>query len=611
MRVLLIIPTSGYKQGYPTFFSSADFPAGFAYLASAIHNAGHEVFGLNPNNDASYKSAYDMVHDKIVHSINTNKPDLIGLGGLSTDFKFIKDAMRIIRELVPDTPIVCGGGIVSFDPEFIFSTLRPNFCIIGEAEEILIQLINKLESGKQDYEAIANLGYWNNNVAKFTERNFNYIDLDKRAFPDYEPFGLKKTLNEYAMATRYVYRYTRPNPRPITIVSARGCPFSCTFCVHNREGKYRARSIENIMAEIKELYEQYHFNVLIILDELFVAKKERLRDFCIALNDSRQKYGWDFDWIFQTHANSSLDSEVLEMARKAGCYCFTYGVESASPRVLASMNKKIKPSQIAKATDIANSVEIGFYAALIFGDVAETEETIHESMSFFSQHLTDTHIYAAAISPYPGSKLYNDCIKKGLISDKLDYYEHIDEQIYNMTTIPNRVWFPWVYLTIYLWRFFQFAKSTNALRWTIDADAVDDPVAGYYKKNVYKVYAKCPHCEKESYYREILTDNRVTATGANKSAFSFEGFVMRVVGLGANKYKLPQMVIRGGLFFMLSFWRPLFKFLKPLMGEDEFTQSFVTGCQRCNKRITVKIPMGSVKHRFNTIRKLLRMVLGK
>src|SRR3990170_1147424 len=109
MKVLLILPTFRYNQGYPSFYSNTDFPAGFAYIASAIRNSGHDVIGLNPNNDYSYKSAYEMVYDKISQSLLKNKPDLIGLGGLSIDFKFIKDAIQIIREKTPETPIVLGG----------------------------------------------------------------------------------------------------------------------------------------------------------------------------------------------------------------------------------------------------------------------------------------------------------------------------------------------------------------------------------------------------------------------------------------------------------------------------------------------------------------------
>lgn len=610
MKVLLILPTSGYKHGYPAFFSSADFPAGFAYIATAVRNAGHEVIGLNPNNDASYKSAYEMVYDKISQSLLKNKPDLIGLGGLSTDFKFINDAMQIIRGKTPKTPIVCGGGIVNCDAEFIFSTLRPDFCIIGEGEETIVNLINMLEHSVQDYGKIVNLGYWDNGTPIFTKRNFEYIALDKRAFPDYEPFGIKTMLDDFSMATRYVYRYTRPNPRPMTIVSARGCPFLCSFCVDKKYSKdraYRTRSIENIMQEIKELYDQYHFNILIILDELFVAKKARLREFCIALIEAREKFGWDFDWVFQTHANSSLDREAFELAKKAGCYCFTYGVESASPRVLASMNKKSKPSQIVEALNIADTVGIGFYAAFIFGDIAETTETIQESMIFFTKYCLDTHIYSAAISPYPGSRLFDNCQRTGLINDKMDYYEHIDEQIFNMTKIPNRVWFPWSYLVIYLWRFFQFAKSANATYCEVDIESKNDPISRYYKKTIYKIRANCPHCTKENYYRELLRSKEEAFVDSKN--WSIGAFLKRVAGLNNNKYNIPRLIGKGAFFLLISFRHPLFKTLKPLMGETEYITSFTTGCQHCNKRINVNISTSNINHRFNTIRKLLKKIL--
>jgi radical SAM superfamily enzyme YgiQ (UPF0313 family) len=605
MKVLLIIPTFGYKQGYPRFFSSADFPTGFAYLASAIRNGGHEIFGLNPNNDASYKSAHEMVSAKIAAALKKNKPDVVGLGGLSTDYKFIKDAIKIIRSINPSIRIVLGGGIINFDAEFIFSALCPDFCIIGEAEENFVKLLNSLERRENNFSEIPNLGYWDNNAPQFSKRNFDFGALDERAYPDYGPFDLSEMLDEYSMATRYVYRNTRPNPRPITIVSARGCPFSCTFCVHDRGGKYRSRSINNIILEIKELYEKYHFNILIILDELFIAKKDRLREFSLAILDGKEKYGWDFDWIFQTHANASLDREVFELAKRAGCYCFTYGVESASPRVLASMNKKTKPVQIIEGVQIANSLGLGFYSSLIFGDVAEDAETIRESMAFFSQHLVDTHIYSAAISPYPGSKLFDDCLKNGIIRDKQNYYEHIDEQIYNMTRMPDRLWFPWAYLVIYLWRFFQFVKSTDATSCIIDEDATNDRIAKYYKQAVYKIWAVCPHCGKEGLYREILADPRKSAADKQNILTSIKSFPLRFVGLSINKYNVPKIILSGGFWLLLGLRNPLLKTLKPLLGEREFSRSFTTGCQHCNKRIKVNVQEACIEHGFNKIRRLL------
>ena len=102
---------------------------------------------------------------------------------------------------------------------------------MGEAEEIIVQLANMLESDRRDYDQIENLGYWKNGTALFTKVNFNYIDINQRPFPDYEPFGIREMLDKHSLATRNLYRYTRPYPRPMIIVTARGCPFNCTFCV--------------------------------------------------------------------------------------------------------------------------------------------------------------------------------------------------------------------------------------------------------------------------------------------------------------------------------------------------------------------------------------------
>ena len=159
MKVLLIVPTHKYKQVYPAFLSVSDFPTGFAYLTSSLRQAGHEVFGLNLNNITGYKSAYDMISNRIPLCLKEVKPDLIGIGGLSGDYKFIKDAMRVIRGET-DTPIVLGGGIITHDAEFIFNLLKPDFCIIGEAEEAIVQLADMVQSGKKDFASIDNLGYW-------------------------------------------------------------------------------------------------------------------------------------------------------------------------------------------------------------------------------------------------------------------------------------------------------------------------------------------------------------------------------------------------------------------------------------------------------------------
>ena len=308
MKVMLIVPTFHYKTEYPAFLSASDFPAGFAYLASSLKQAGHEVFGCNPNNTPGYVSAKAMIADVITKKIAEVKPELIGLGGLCTDYAFLRDAIQIIRGINPNIPIVLGGQIVTNDAEDVFNILKPDWAIKGEADNLIVEITNG------DFDKY-----------KGTIVNGFSPDVDALPFPDYEPFGIQDMLDNYSMATRLLYRYSRPDARPFNIVASRSCPFNCTFCVHgHRDAPYRARSIENIMEEIRVSYEKYRFNILILLDELFAVNKKRMVDFCAGLFEGKKRYGWDFDWMFQTHASAKLDAESLAMARQAGCFFFTY-----------------------------------------------------------------------------------------------------------------------------------------------------------------------------------------------------------------------------------------------------------------------------------------------
>jgi radical SAM superfamily enzyme YgiQ (UPF0313 family) len=605
MRVLLIVPTFRYKYTYPFFLTVSDFPVGFAYLASALSNAGQQVHGLNLNNDSSYGAAYEMIYDKISRSLQEIKPELICLGGLCTDFKFLNDAIQIIRKLAPDVPIVCGGGIVNNDPEFVFRALHPDFCIIGEGEEILVQLASMLESNSREYEQISNLGYWNNGAARFTKQDFNYIDINFRHFPDYEPFGINEMLDNYSMAARYLYRYSRLNPRPMPIVTARGCPFNCTFCVHQKGPRYRARSLENIMQEIEFLYERYHFNILIILDELFAVNKQKMNDFSNSILEARRTKGWDFDWAFQTHASASLDRETLENAKKAGCYFFSYGLESASPMVLASMNKRTKPAQIIQAIEMANSTRVGFGGNFIFGDVAETPETIRETFNFFSKYCDGLHTYFAYIQPYPGSKLFDDCIKKGIITDKLEFYKHIDEHAWNMTAMPDKLWLPWILLLSFLVKPVPWVKTATASS-VIESETASNPMEIESGRSFCTVKATCPYCGEDIYYKELLGKNikREDQTSQkkrfilSKPTIRNEIFIVRL-----------KLCLRNAYLYILNFRQPIFKLLKDtIVDRGVGGLSFVTGCTHCNKLIRVRI---SVKEGRYQVKSLLRKILLK
>ena len=492
MKILLVVPTFKYKQAYPAYLSISDFPSGLAYIAAALKKAGHEVVGLNLNNDSNHSSAKDMITYRIKEALS--EPfDLIGLGGLCIDYSFIKDALEVMRDCT-FTPIVLGGGIMR-DGDFIFNNLKPDYGIKHEGEEAMVRLADALELG-EGVSHIDNLYYWDDNTPKFTKEDYEYGDIDSRAFPDYDVFGAKDMIDNYSMITRLTYRYPRYRPRPMIITTARSCPFNCSFCVHSGGPKYRVRSFSNIMDEIKQLYDKYHFNILIIIDELFVPNKYKVREFCEVLSFYKKKYGWDFTWTFQTHASANLDKESLELLKKAGCFMFSYGIESASPIILKSMNKKTDISQTIEAIRLSQEVGIGFCGNLLFGDPAETVETAKETLNFFLEYCMHVSVFFGALEAYPGCQLFDRCMEKGFFRDRESYYADLGKYRYNFTGMSNRDYVD-----------YNAIISEAALTWDM-VDAVDglaeiDSLKSVIPKyKIYRITATCPSCKKEGVYSE-------------------------------------------------------------------------------------------------------------
>ncbi|MBL8042424.1 MAG: radical SAM protein [Nitrospira sp.] len=511
MKVLLIPPTYRYTTQYPSFLAASDFSCGFAYIAAALKAAGHQVFGCNPNNAPGYASAFDMIHDRIAQAIAETKPDMIGVGGICTDYPFLQDAMSIIRHYAPTVPVLMGGSIITYDQEFIHSTLKPDYSLAGEAEETAVMLLNALQ-GRGDLNAIPNLCYPNNGRLVFTEKNLKFGgDLNEQPFPDYTIFDIEKMLDS-SWGARPLFRYTRNNPRIMPIVTARECPFACTFCLHGHGGraKYRARTTENVMAEIKQLYESHSFNILMVLDELFAVNKQKLDEFCRTLIEYRERYGWDFDWQFQTHANARLNLEALQLAQQAGCTYFSYGMESASQRVLKSMKKGTQPEQYAEAIALADQVGIGFGGNFIFGDPAETPETISETLTFYRKYCADIHCYLAAIQPYPGSTLYVACQEKGLIPDKEAFYKTIDQKLFNMTTMTDAQWVGYV-RSIHALEALSLCRTVDVSRILIRA--ITNPMTLNGTRQFWELFAECPHCLRGFSYVELTEPKRVPVHG--------------------------------------------------------------------------------------------------
>ncbi len=386
---LLVLPKEAAKVsgGYNVF------PIGIAYVSAYIKSQGHNVFTANLEfHDGS-------THEALKRLIEAHDIDVLGTSGLSRDYPRLKELIDIARAIKPTIKIVVGGGIISGDPEPAMIALDADFGVIGQGEITMHELATALDND-QPYDNVPGLIFKRGDGYITTEVRKDIKDLDLLPFPDYDGFAYP----EYMKQTNCEAAY---------ITASRSCPFKCTFCFHPSGDKYRKRSLDNIFQELDMLVEKYPFQVLQVSDELFAPKRDRVIEFCKRIAPYKLK------WAVQLRV-CDVDEELLKMMKDSGCISISYGIESADDKILTSMIKKITLEQINKALALTHEIGIDIQGSLIFGDSAETRETVRNSLKWYDEHLH----YALDLNMihiFPGTLLYRNAMTLGIVKDPVQF----------------------------------------------------------------------------------------------------------------------------------------------------------------------------------------------
>jgi anaerobic magnesium-protoporphyrin IX monomethyl ester cyclase len=201
-------------------------------------------------------------------------------------------------------------------------------------------------------------------------------------------------------------------PNHAAILTSRGCPYDCYFCaVHTVWGRtFRQRSIENVLAEMEELHDDYDVRTFNILDDTFNITKERVLTFCKAVLKRR--------WKIEIRAASglrmsNLDIDTLKLMKAAGFKDLYFGIESGCQRVIDEViRKKIILSEVLNIVDACHQAGIECGGYFMVGVPGESIDEMRHTISFaLASGLDKARLYTC--QPIPGSRLYEDCIKNG------------------------------------------------------------------------------------------------------------------------------------------------------------------------------------------------------
>ena len=192
------------------------------------------------------------------------------------------------------------------------------------------------------------------------------------------------------------------------IVTSRGCPGGCTFCIkHVSYGRtIRLRSPENIMQEIELLLSLGVRNVHMYAD-LFTVSREQVMGLCKLLIAA----GTPIRWTCNSRVDF-VDAEMLRTMARAGCWLISWGIESGTPAILKRVHKGTTPDQARQALRWSKEAGIRNWGYFIIGLPGESEESIKRTIAFAKSLPLDLALFHIA-APYPGTPFFFDVVENG------------------------------------------------------------------------------------------------------------------------------------------------------------------------------------------------------
>ncbi len=372
-------------------------PLGILYLGQVLKNAGHDITLFD-----HFISKLSV--NEVVEWIKKKDPDVLGFSVLSATFATANAIARKIKEWNPNLLIVYGGYLPTFcSREILKYCDYVDLIVRGEGEETFVDLLDSLEKRKS-LSGILGISYRKNGSIMENPDRPLIQDLDKIPFPD----------------RKLLQRSYQFHGKITTIISTRGCPYRCRFCSCWKfsRGKWRLRSIENVIEEMSYLQSE-GYRELLFTDDCFNANPKRILKFARLI----KKEKLDFDWHINGRINRS-EAQLLRTMVKTGCKTIIYGIESANQRILDYYHKRTTPSMAITAVKNAKKSGIEYIGAgFIIGAPIETQEEVLNTIKFGLklQRYGLTALQFQLLFLSPGTALYEQYQSMGYIDQEKDW----------------------------------------------------------------------------------------------------------------------------------------------------------------------------------------------
>ena len=380
MRATFVFPPIPYK-----FAKTPYPPLGIGYLAAVLKAQGVQI---------NLVDGQIIGEEQFWQEINNLTTDVVLISATIRQIKGAKLVAKIVKEHNPVTTVVLGGpgpsALAAQRRDFGRDT-RIDITVKGEAEDLLPLILHRLSSGKS-IDDVPNL---------IINKEGNIINTRvEPALPDVRtiPWPDRSIFDEEAYLSRW---RTSAKMTSAHIMGSRGCPFACSFCDRTVTGRrVRYRDVEDVASEMLFLEKRYSPDDIFYFDDLFTVNKKSIIALCQALQEKNLRTSWSAQGRVDT-----VDEEMLEAMKAAGCTELMFGVESGSNKILQFLVKGFTREKIIQAFDLCHRVGIKPGAYLIVGVPGETKQDILDTVSIV-ERIEPSLLNFSFLTPFPNTALY-------------------------------------------------------------------------------------------------------------------------------------------------------------------------------------------------------------
>lgn len=392
------------------------FPFFLAYACSLLKKNGF---------DARIKDciAEEIDEDGYYSFLEEFQPDLI-VSETSTPSIYNDVALtQKVKDKLGCITVLCGQHATAL-PEEVLSNRFVDYVLIGEYEEVLLNLVQRLEAG-EDISGLKGLAFSRNGTPVINARAELIRDLDSLPYPERESLP--------------IYKYNDPfckHAPNLQMMASRGCPYNCIFCLEPNvwygKSNYRMRSPKAIVDEMEYLVRRYSAREIYFDDSSFSVNQEHVIKICDEILNRGLKVPWS------CMADAKLQEKTLARMKEAGCIAIKFGVESADPNILRNINKHIDLEDVRRVVRLCQKIGIESHATYVLGLPGETKETMRSTIDFAFSLDTDTAQFSAAL-PYPGTEFYRMAKQKNWLTTS-DYsrFDGCLDSIVNYPGLGNK-----------------------------------------------------------------------------------------------------------------------------------------------------------------------------